>query len=416
MIECALPNADAGVALRISQFLTCQAQALGENGYQALAGGPIVASVLTGLVTIFVALVGYRFLLGSTPTIRDGVSWAVRLGVVLTFATSWPAFQVVVYRVSVEAPGELAAVLLPSSGLSDSNLDERVQRAYDTIRLGSTAMVISQPEAATAQQGPQAVEARAAATDAIPGILSQSRSPQTASLFVVSTLGLSAGIRLASGFLLALGPLAAMALLFDATAGLFIGWAKALLGTTLALLGATLVTSLHVLLVESELAHLQSVERGVTIIDPQALITIVVTFATVMLATIWAATKMAGAIAFSFNRKVRLLQDAGSASALTDRLGPGGFTGQQVIPVVAGGGDPPLRARGVASALSASVRRENITGDVGGLGTAARASNSGALIGGGGEGSPALQAGLGATVRRSQARKARSAMRRDGTG
>ncbi len=417
MIACTLPDADAGVALRLSGFLTCQAQALGENGYQTLAGGPMVAGMLAGIVTIFVALIGYRFLLGSIPTMRDGVGWAIRLGMVLTLATGWPAFQVLVYRVAVEAPGEIAAVLLPASGLSAEGLDGRVQQAYDTIRLGSSVGQGLLPQATpTPQPGaPQAAGPDASPPQQVPnfGPLGQAALPQTASWFVVSTLGIAGGLRLAAGFLLAIGPLAVMALLFDATLGFFIGWVRALAGAALALLGATIVTALDLLLVESELAHLQSVERGVSIIDPQAITTIVLAFTLVMFAAVWAAVRTAGAFSFSLKRRESSPAEH-SQDSVTERLGSITAGPSDAVSRPARGPGAPLRAQGVANALAGTMRREQLALGGGGTDPAPGGGRRQPLQSNGGIDPSVRPAALGPAGRRSMTRKTRSAMRRDG--
>lgn len=410
-IACALPDADIGVALRLSSFLQCQAQALGENGFQALAGGPMVAGMLSGLVTIFVGLIGYRFILGSVPDLRDGIGWAVRLGMVLTLATGWPAFQTLIYRVAVDAPQELAAVLLPATGLPADDLDSRIQQAYDTIRLGSTTTLSSPaPDAATGQPQTPGVGLQPQAPSYAP--LGQTALPQTASWFVVSTLGITGALRLAAGFLLAIGPLAIMALLFDATLGLFVGWVRGLAGAALALLGATIVTALDLLLVESELAHLQSVERGVSVIDPQGLTTIVLAFTLVMLAAIWAAAKTAGGFRLSF---VRPQTAQGGHSQYSSNERSRTTSSAQVSGQLStSGATAPPRAQSVADALVGSVRREQVSISAGGQ----------SMSGGGGRRQPMTQRGpedaaslptaLGPAGRRSIGRKTRSTSRRDG--
>ena len=257
----------------VGHISNCQARALGENGFQALAGGAMGTAILSALVTVFVALIGYRLLLGHVPDARDGVGWAVRLGIVLALVTSWPAFQALVYRVAVDAPPDIAAVLLPASGLAGESLDERVQQAYDTMRLG----LGEQPPPRRPRQAGQPANAAQQA----PPILEP--LPKTASLLVISTAGLVGALRIAIGFLLAVAPLAIMSLLFRGTNGLFIGWVRALAGAALGLVGATVVTAIHLVAVESELAHLAAIgggEASVTV-DPQALTTVVSFFALV---------------------------------------------------------------------------------------------------------------------------------------
>ncbi len=417
-ITCALPDADLGVALRLSGFLQCQAQALGENGFQALAGGPMVAGMLSGLVTIFVALIGYRFILGTVPDLRDGIGWAVRLGMVLTLATGWPAFQTLIYRVAVDAPQELAAVLMPATGLPADGLDTRVQQAYDAIRLGSTTNTTVQPqpttEAAAGQPQTQTPGISLPPQSPSYGPLGQAALPQTASWFVVSTLGVTGALQLAAGFLLAIGPLAIMALLFDATIGLFVGWIRGLAGAVLALLAGTIVTALDLLLVESELAHLQSVERGVSVIDPQGLTTIVLAFTLVMLAAIWAAMKMAGGFRLSFARPQAPLRDYAPQTNSNERFTSMTSASQAVVPQGAGGMAAPVRAQSVADALAGSVRREQVSISTG----------EQRMSGGGGRRRPVTQrarddaslppTALGPAGRRSTGRKTRSTSRRDG--
>src|SRR3546814_1016853 len=103
-------------------FLDCQAQAIGAGGYAALAAPGSTASVLlTGMVTLLIALLGYRMLLGYTPTVREGVLTFVKIGLVLLLATSWPAYQILVYDIILRVPAELAATIggaasLPGSG------------------------------------------------------------------------------------------------------------------------------------------------------------------------------------------------------------------------------------------------------------------------------------------------------------
>jgi len=297
MIACAAPDGELGVALRLSSWLDCQARALGENGFQAFTGGPVATGLLSGLVTIFVALIGYRMLLGTTPSLRDGVGWAVRLGVVLALVTGWPAFQTLVYRVAVDAPGEVAGVLLPAAGLPNEALDGRIQLAYDTIRLGSTRTVSERIDRTASVADPTATAGAAAPLLAIrPGVPEQ---PQTASVFVLVTIGVISAARLAAGFLLAVAPLAILALLFDATLGLFNGWVRALAGAALAQLAAVAVSAIGLIAVEGELAHLQAAEIGTasaTGVDPQALLVIILFTAAAMIAGLWAASRMAGAI------------------------------------------------------------------------------------------------------------------------
>lgn len=357
-IACTGPDPDLGIAIRLSSYLDCQARALGENGFQALAGGPVAAGLLSGLVTIFVALIGYRLILGTTPALRDGVTWAVRLGVVLALVTSWPAFQTLIYGVAVDSPGQLAATILPAAGLPAEALDDRLQQAYDTIRLGSA---YDQQQAADPATQSQVPAGQTAAPQAQPlrSSLAQPPLPQTASVLVISTTGVTAALRIAIGFLLAVGPLAILSLLFDATLEVFSGWIRALAGAALGVLAAKVVTAVDLVMVESELFRLQSYAVGgiAQSVDQQALTTIVLAFGLVMFVTVLTALRMAGAFRLpSLGSPLVATHDARlspSARQLRTRNDAAAS-----IPSVADRAAQPSRVSTVADALAVTVRRE----------------------------------------------------------
>ena len=413
-IACPAPDASLGVALRLSTYVDCQARALGENGFQALVGGPIVAGLLSGLVTVFVALIGYRLILGTTPSLKDGIGWTVRLGIVLTLTTGWPAFQTLIYNVATDGPDELAAVILPASGLPATDLDARVQQAYDTIRLGVEPAATQPPsQAIPANSGTPGQPAPAVSTATAPS--PDGKLPQTASALVMSTSGVMAALRIATGFLLAVGPLAILALLFDATLGLFSGWVRALAGAGLGLLAATLVTALELPMVEGELGSIQGYGRGLAseVVDPQALTTMVLLFAVVMLVAVLLAIRMAGAFSLRVsNAFVSAPTVMGQAALLERTVALPAALPLAAAAAQAAAGRP--RAASVADALSLSVLREQQTAMalVSGGGGEARSRAlpvAQSLVDAG----PTTTASAGAVNRRALARRTRSAAARD---
>lgn len=290
---CPAPDALLGTVLRISGFLECQARLLGENGFLALAGNLLSSGLIAALVTIFVAIIGYRLILGGAPGLRDGMGWTLRLGFVLALVTSWPAFQTLAYGVAVDGPNDLAGVMLPSLGLPGKSVNERAQLAYDTIRLGTTGgqePAEAQARSAADRQTAQAL-ARAHAFQFQPPL------PKTAAAFLLSTTGVLGALRLAVGFLLAVGPIPILCLLFGATSGIFSGWIRALVGAALGALGAMIVGSIDLVMVEAELARLQTLGTAASAdaIDAQALTSIVLLFSLVMLATVYFAIRVASA-------------------------------------------------------------------------------------------------------------------------
>jgi type IV secretion system protein VirB6 len=409
---CAAPDPAAGVASNLSYYLDCQARALGENGFQALAGGPLGMSLLSGLITIFIALIGYRLILGETPNLRDGIGWTLRLGFVLALVTSWPAFQTLVYRVAVDGPSEVAAIVLPASGLPVDGLDGRVQQAYDTIRLGSAYQLAQNPVAVPVPTNPDAQPQ----IQVIPQPFQfQPPMPQTASLFVLSTTGFIGAFRIAIGFLLAVAPLAILCLLFDATLGIFAGWVRALTGMVFAGLAALIVTALDLMVVETELAHLQAMRASglPQVIDPQGLTTIVIVFAVIMLVSSWAAVRMTAAFA-PFRAMTARISGLDRRSIDALRIAAPVVQPSQQLITAHERSFTQTRAAAVADALAASMRREQATfvdashnGGSSRAGTSRAPANDAVTPGG---------VGLGAVGRRMVARRTRVAARRDKSG
>lgn len=401
-VVCAGPDTTLGVAFRLSEYLDCQARALGENGFQALAGGALGSAALTAMVTIFIALIGYRMLLGHVPDARDGVGWAVRLGIVLALVTSWPAFQALVYRVAVDAPPEVAAVLLPASGLAGESLAERVQAAYDTMRIGVGNVAQTQAPAPAAQPG-----------TVQPAAVLLGTHPKTASLLVISTMGLAGALRIAIGFLLAVAPLAIMSLLFRGTNGLFVGWVRALAGAALGLVAATIVTAIHLVAVESELAHLVAVGAGQAsaTVDTQALTTVVMFFALVAVITTLAAIRMGGALRLPAAYLALPAYAPAAEPAPLPSVAAPNVAGTSTVRGVAGPA-ANARAAAVAEVLTTAVHREQRPGHGAGR-AAAPAPGQAASPATARRGEERVAEPLGVTGRRSIGRRTLSAARRD---
>lgn len=218
------------------QFLTrvlgnidCQAAFLGSYGWQALGQpGSIAATVMTGLLTLFVALFGIRLLFGPAPGARDVIGDVIKIGIVLTLAFSWPAFRTLVHDVVLEGSGDLAASAGAPIMPGETSLVERLQRADNAM--------LRLIEQGTGRQTGAFVEPQGPGGTFQGQALEDENSFGLARLFYLAGLLGSYGLlRLLAGLLLALGPLAAGMLLFEATRGLFVGWLRALV---LALIGS----------------------------------------------------------------------------------------------------------------------------------------------------------------------------------
>ena len=118
--------------------IDCQAQSIGTFGYGALADpNSVVAIVLTSLLTVFVALFGLRLMIAEPVSGRDLVGDILRVGIVLTLATTWPAWRTLGYDLVMKGPAEIAETLGSAADLpgAQSNLVGRLQAADDGIVL-----------------------------------------------------------------------------------------------------------------------------------------------------------------------------------------------------------------------------------------------------------------------------------------
>lgn len=369
-LSCLAPGADASIGALVG-YVDCQAQGLGAVGFQALAArGSSTALALDGLLVIFVALVGYRMLLGEVPSLRQAVLWMARIGLVLTLTSAWPVFSVLVYRVTMQAPSQLAAEIgrpaaLPGAG---GDLVERLQAASDHLaRLCAQDLAAASP--VSSQRG-QESERAGGAQDVKPG---EDRQAPTASaaasasfdpailalpasrfVFTVSSLAALLSVRIIAGLLLALAPLFVAFLLFDATRGLFEGWVRGLGGAALGSLATMITLGLELSVIEPMVARLLETQgrAGAMSGAAEGLLVVVTLFAAVLMA----ALTVCGRIAAGF--RMPWPSWAGAPSGARDPARE--REGRQDVPSRAPtvSTEPPSRAAVIAGALVASDRRE----------------------------------------------------------
>lgn len=204
--------------------IDCQARTIGAYGYGALADpGSVVSIALTGLLTIFVALFGVRLLIGNPVAGGDVIGNVLRVGIVLTIASSWPAWRTVGYDLVLNGPAEVADAIGMASGLPGSRGDmlARLQNADD----GIVAMTEFGSGRLTGE-----VAIGTDISDSGRGIALSDQFALGAgrTLFLSSAIGSVAFVRLGAGILLAIAPLMAGLLFFAGTATVFFGWLRAL--------------------------------------------------------------------------------------------------------------------------------------------------------------------------------------------
>ena len=278
---CAPPIGD-GLAARLLADTDCQSFGLVERGYTALSqpGGP-VAALLTGLLVLAVAFFGYRLLLGRGLMLVDVVSLVIKIGVVLLLATSWEAWQAVAYDSFARAPVRIAAEML--TGLNATDPITGLQAALDGLENASVGYRTRAGIASPLVGGPAA----AAMTLNVSGYF-----------LTLSILGLLVVARILLALLLAITPLIAGFILFDATRGMAARWLAAMVTTAVVPMFVLVLAAVELSILNPMITRLlseQAAERFENeAVTPIGLVTII--FALSMLAAVWAGSKIASGI------------------------------------------------------------------------------------------------------------------------
>jgi type IV secretion system protein VirB6 len=333
MASCDIP-ADAPLVRGLLDSVDCNVGEVVAGGYAALsAPGSEASLLLTSAMVIFVALFGYRLLLGRTLSLGDAASAAIKVGVVLLLATNWAAYQALVFDTLYDGPEALAATLLGSATNAGSafagNPIDGLQRAFDALQEG------------VAFYGGRA----GAASPFIGGVAFGAASLNGASLLLLlSTAGLLVASKIVLGFLLALAPIIAALILFDATRGMATGWLRAMVTLALVPLAVILALSLELALLEPVLADLAAMRAAgdYRVAPVMQAGMIVMVFTGVILAACWAGAMIARGIRLPGPRP---------AEALTPQVA----TAPSAAPVVIG------RSARIAAAAAGSLRRETRT-------------------------------------------------------
>ena len=208
------------------------------------APGGSLGTVLTLVLTLFIALFAFALLTGRTNIgIRSLVPRMMTLGLVLTFATSWIAYQSVVWNLAVATPDYLAGILTGAKGSATDTFAQKIDVVFIAIQEASGA---NEEFSAFSPEGMMWLGAM---------------------LFMLGTVGLLVTTKIALGVLVALGPIFVVMALFNGTRGLFTGWIKGLTMCALAPLFAVLGGSIMLELAVPILTALTATPGQV---DPQA--------------------------------------------------------------------------------------------------------------------------------------------------
>lgn len=251
---------DDGVIRGVLATVECQTRVYAESGYTALTtGSPVFQGVLTAILTIYVALIGYRMLFAQgSARLSDAPGIALKIGIILALVTSWSAFQTLVFDIADRAPEEIAAIV--SAPLTDSSASlaaspiDGLQTTYDEFSKTAAAYGKLAGPDAKGYSSPQAAAAEATAG--------------ASGLLFLSSAGVISAATLAIGVLTAVGPIFIVLALIPVTRGLFVGWVRAMAAAALTPLVAWLLIVLMLSVIEPWVDTLTAQRVGVRL-EPQ---------------------------------------------------------------------------------------------------------------------------------------------------
>lgn len=245
--EALAANASSGVAaaLRAVDCLASQATA---SAFGRLFGGEgALTPALTILLTLYIAFFAVSLLTGrSSIGISALTPRMMTLGLVLTFATSWVAYQGVVWNLAIGAPDQIAGVLMGAKGSATQIFADRIDLIFTAVA-----------EVADAAGGGQGGSLQNTASGSFtPGNLMW----LGALLLLLGTVGVLVTARIALAVLLALGPVFVVMALFSGTRGLTAGWLRGVVLTAITPLFVVIGGGLMLELLVPIVANLRSGE------------------------------------------------------------------------------------------------------------------------------------------------------------
>lgn len=338
MTPVACPSPDAPLVQGLIGSVDCQVHGLAQAGYAALsAPGSPVSTLLTVLMTLYVAFMGYRLVLGrGTLRIGDATIAAVKLALVVALATNWALLETLAYDLLFKAPTEVGALLLAQlDGGGAGKLDPfvRLQFAFDALQEAAQHFATRAGARDAALQGGPGFAAFAANVGGL--------------VMLLTSLGVVLACKVVLSVLLALAPIVAGLLLFETTRGLVEGWLKAMVALAVLPMIATLALSLELAMLAPSLKALAAMKDAQQFaqLDMGPAITVLV------LSLVFAVVLVAAAIAVCvIAAGLRLPREspAGQEPSIVSTSGA-----PTAAPL-----EPPSRAAHVAAAAIASARRE----------------------------------------------------------
>jgi type IV secretion system protein VirB6 len=236
----------AGLVDGLVASVDCQVHGLSEAGYTALAAdGSPIATLLTVLMTLYIAFVGYKLMLGKGSLRMGDLTLSVmKLSLVVALATNWALVELVIYDALFKAPSEVGGLLLGQLEGAEAQVDpfSGLQSTYDVLQKAAEHFASRAGAREAALQGGPAFAAFAVNIGGL--------------TILLSSLGVILACKVVLAVLLAMTPLIAGLLLFETTRGLVEGWLKAMIALAVVPMVATVALALELAMLAPSLEAL----------------------------------------------------------------------------------------------------------------------------------------------------------------
>ena len=268
---------DAGMVSGIVETVDCHIRILVQDSYRDLVGpNTWFAAAFTGMLTIYIALIGYQLLFGRGGLRVTELPFSMlKIGLILAFLTSWAAYQTLIFNLLFDGPAEVMKVLIGPLTKDGSTFNGDVMGGLEDAfkRMSDAAGVYGGMASAAAnilQGGP---------------MLGSGLLWLSAIVLLMSILGLIVAAKIVLAFLLAIGPLFIGLFLFDATRGLAEGWFRVTLSFAMAPLAVNVFGAVSLMILQPFLEILTgNAEKRLFDMGPVITIALIVAvFAIVML-------------------------------------------------------------------------------------------------------------------------------------
>ena len=289
----------------------------------------LLGQALTTALTLYIAFYAIGLLTGRTSlSLTSLTPRMMTLGIALTFATSWVAYQSVIWNLLVGAPDQIASLLIGTQGSATSLFADRLDKIFAVVA--------------------QAAAATEAAKAGMPDTGSIASGPDllwlSALLLLLGTVGVLLVARIALAAMLALGPIFIICGLFEGSRGLFEGWLKAAVLFALTPLLAVLIGGATIAMLSPMLDSLAAAGGQV----PLRLTTTLFLAAAVYCALMALCLKIAGTIVAGWRLPFSTSRDQTTSSTVeTGTPGQSQTASPAMEPAVAGpssSSDPRVRA------------------------------------------------------------------------